>query len=918
MFVDGGASHSLFNLATAKKCKLQLDRCLPEIDARLVDGTPLAILEETRTVRIECGDDFGFSMKFLATTLDGCDVLLGRDWLRRHNPVIDWTTGSCSISKDGKLITLPAWTPDCIESTCVKAITITRHVNRGAQLFAVCLRELAADTDGNDIEKLCAAVPPDLAELIRQYPDIFPDDLPPGLPPERPEDHKIQLEPGAHPTVRTQWRLTQPELAELRSQLESLLEKGFIRPSTSPFAAPILFTPKKDGGIRMCIDYRALNRVTIKSRYPIPRTDDLLDQLRGARYFSKIDLRGGYHQIRVFADDCHKTAFRTRYGSYEFTVMPFGLTNAPSTFQRTMNRVFRDLLDKCVIVYLDDILIFSRTREQHLRDLDAVFKRLQENRLITKGSKCEFFKQELEFLGHVISRDGIKIDPKKIKTIQEWKAPTNVTELQSFLGFVNYVRRFIPNMAGITGPLTDLLHKDKNFVWGEEAEAAFQELKQLLVSPPVLRIADPSKPFEVVTDASDFAIGAVLLQDFGNGLQPIAYESRKLQAAERNYPIHDKEMLAIIHAFKLWRCYLTGADVTVRTDHKSLQYLRAQPNLNPRQIRWLDYMESHFHYRITYKKGANNIADALTRPTVQSAAVLITHSNPLLSGLFTHGYTTDPFFTTGNHQQATTQKGNYYLKAGTDRIWVPAYRLLRELLIQEVHDSNLSGHFGVDKTQKLLHRQYYWPDSANDVQRYVSSCRVCQAMKSTRQRPAGLLQPLEPPERPWQQVTMDFVTGLPAGPSGNDAVLVVVDRLTKMAHFAPCRTTITAEETARLFISTVVRLHGIPSAIISDRDPKFTSKFWKETWAQYGTKLQFSSAYHPQTDGQTERTNQTMEQLIMTNCPDPARWEHSLAMLEFAFNNAPSSTTNHSPFFLNYGMDPVVPTTTTLDNPLGN
>ncbi|CAI7894551.1 unnamed protein product [Closterium sp. NIES-53] len=471
-------------------------------------------------------------------------------------------------------------------------------------------------------------------------------------------------------------------------------------------------------------------------------------------------------------------------------------------------------------------------------------------------------------------------------------------------------------MAGITGPLTDLLHKDKNFVWGEEVEAAFQELKKNLVSPPVLRIADPSRPFEVVTDASDFAIGAVLLQDFRNGLQPIAYESRKLQAAERNYPIHDKEMLAIIHAFKLWRCYLVGADVTVPTDHKSLQYLRAQPNLNPRQIRWLDYMESHFTYRITYKKGANNIANALTRPTVQSAAVLVHPSNPLLIGLFTHGYTRDPFFTTGNHQQATTQKGDYYLKVGTDRIWVPAYRLLRELLIQEVNDSNFSGHFGVDKTQKLLHRHYYWPDSSNNVQRYVSSCRVCQAMKSTRQRPAGLLQPLEPPERPWQQVTMDFVTGMPAGPSGNDAVLVVIDRLTKIVHFAPSRTAITAKETARLFISTVVRLHGIPSAIISDRDPKFTSKFWKETWALYGTKLQFSSAYHPQTDGQTERTNQTMEQLIRTNGPDPARWEDQLAMLEFAFNNAPSSTTNHSPFFLHYGMDPMMPTTTTLDNPV--
>ncbi|CAI7871274.1 unnamed protein product [Closterium sp. NIES-53] len=293
--------------------------------------------------------------------------------------------------------------------------------------------------------------------------------------------------------------------------------------------------------------------------------------------------------------------------------MPFGLTNVPLTIQLSMNRVFRELLDKCVIVYLDDILIFSRTREQHLRDLDEFFKHLQSNRLITKGSKCEFFKQELEFWGHVISRDGIKINPKKIKTIQEWKAPTNVTEIQSFLGIVNYVRRFMPNMARITSPLTDLLHKDRNFVWGEEAEAAFQELKQLLVSPPVLHIADPSRPFEVITDASDFAIGAVLLQDFGNGLQLIAYESRKLQAAKRNYPIHDKEMLAIIRAFKLWRCYLTGADVTVCTDHKSLQYLRIQPNLNPRQIRWLDHMELQFHYRITYKKGANNIADAMTR-----------------------------------------------------------------------------------------------------------------------------------------------------------------------------------------------------------------------------------------------------------------------------------------------------------------
>ncbi|GJP42041.1 hypothetical protein CLOM_g1638 [Closterium sp. NIES-68] len=659
------------------------------------------------------------------------------------------------------------------------------------------------------IAKLCEAVPPDLADLIQKYPEIFPDDLPAGLPPSRPEDHRIELEPGAQPTVQRQFRLSQLELEELQQQLDYLLTKGFIRPSTSPYAAPILFTPKKNGGFRMCIDYRALNRITlrnfipyrllfititIKSRYPIPRADKLLDQLRGAKYFSKIDLRGGYHQIRVAAEGCHKTAFRTRYGSYEYLVMPFGLTNAPSTFQMTMNGIFWELLDKCVIIYLDDILIYSRSREQHLKDLDAVFTLLHKNRLITKGSKCDFLKQELEFLGHVVSTEGVKIDPKKIKTIQEWKPPTNLKELQSFLGFVNYVRRFIPNMAGLSAPLTDRLKDHECFWWGEKQQAAFDQLKIALTSPPVLRISDPDRPYEVVTDASDIAIGAVLLQDFGDGLQPVAYESRKLQGAEKNYTVHDKEMLVIVHAFKTWRCYLTGADVTVRTDHKSLQYLRAQPNLNP--------------------KSDGSISS-------------ITQTNPLLTGLFTHGYKIDPFFRSAIHQQHTTANGPYFNKRGTSRLWVPGYDLLHTLLIQESHDNPTSGHFGVDKTTKMLQRNYYWPNMADDVRKYVSSCTACQIMKSSHQRAAGLLQPLDPPERPWQHVTMDYVTGLPAGPSGNDAILVVVDRLTKMAHFIACQQTITAEQIAQLFIANVIRLHGLPSAIISDRDPKFTSNFWR-------------------------------------------------------------------------------------------
>ncbi|CAI7776062.1 unnamed protein product, partial [Closterium sp. NIES-54] len=349
-------------------------------------------------------------------------------------------------------------------------------------------------------------------------------------------------------------------------------------------------------------------------------------------------LTGGYHQIRVEPSDCAKTAFRTRCGSFEYTVMPFGLTNAPATFQMTMNEAFRPLLDKCVIIYLDDILVYSRDKQQHLANLEAVFTTLDKNKLLTKGSKCEFFQDRLEFLGHVISEAGVEIDSKKLDTVKAWNPPANITELQSLLGFVNYVRRFVPDMACLTAPLTDLLRKGVIFTWGEKEHAAFSTLKNVLCSPPVLRIIDPHRPFEVVTNASDIAIGAVLLQDFGNNLQPIAYESRKLHSPERNYPIHDCEMLAIVHAFKVWRCYLTGADVTVRTDHKSLQYLRAQPHLNARQIRWLDYLESNFHYTVTYNKGASNIADALTRPTAQVHAILRAQTSPLLTCLFTHGY----------------------------------------------------------------------------------------------------------------------------------------------------------------------------------------------------------------------------------------------------------------------------------------
>ncbi|GJP43592.1 hypothetical protein CLOM_g3035 [Closterium sp. NIES-68] len=697
------------------------------------------------------------------------------------------------------------------------------------------------------------------------------------------------------------------ELTDMKKQIEYLLAKGPIRPSTSPYGAPVLFTPKPDGSLRMCIDYRALNKQTIKNKYPIPRIDDLLDQLRGATVFSKLDLRSGYWQIRMADNSIHKTAFRTRYGSYEYLVMPFGLTNAPATFQAEMNHILRPLLDECVVVYLDDILIYSRDMKQHVEHLRRVFEILRRERFYVKLSKSEFALEKVQFLGHMVSAQGVHVDPKKIKAVRTWKTPENVKELQQFLGFANYYNRFVPQYARIAAPLTNLLKKNTPYKWETKHQEAVEQLKQALTSAPVLILPVPERDYVIEADASDQAVGAVLMQDQGNGLQPIAYLSKKLHGAELNYPIHDKEALAIVIAFKAWRCYLEGRRTTVYTDHCSLKYLKTQPTLSRRQVRWIDFLETHFHYDIVYKPGHKNKADALSRPA-HVAALQAEGMNPLLKGLFTHGYAIDPEIPLAEKRHLLQWDNNIAYRKGSTKIWVPNYPPLRQLLLEEYHDVLYAGHFGSNKTLTGIAKHYYWPDLADDVQKFVTSCDTCQRMKSSKQKKAGLLQPLPVPEQPWQVVSLDFITGLPPTSSGHDAILVVIDKFSKMGHFIPTHTTARTEETAQLFVRHIISQHGIPTTLISDRDPKFTSKFWKELMSLLGTKLAMSSAYHPQTDGQTERLNQIVEQLLRAACKDEiSKWDLHLPVLEFAYNNATHAATGQTPFFLCYGRHPLTP-----------
>ncbi|GJX76749.1 putative reverse transcriptase domain-containing protein [Tanacetum coccineum] len=444
--------------------------------------------------------------------------------------------------------------------------------------------------------------------IVRDFPEVFPEDLP-GLPPTRQVEFQIDLVPGAAPVVREPYRLAPSEMKELSEQLKELSDKGFIRPSSSPWGAPVLFVKKKDGSFRMCIDYRELNKLTVKNRYPLPRIDDLFDQLQGSSVYSKINLRSGYHQLRVREEDILKTAFRTSYGYYEFQVMPFGLTNAPAVFMDLMNRVCKPYLDKFVIVFIDDILIYSKNKQEHEEHLKLILELLKKEELYAKFSKCEFWIPKVQFLGHVIDSEGIHVDPAKIESIKDWTSPKSPTEIRQFLGLAGYYRRFIEGFSKIAKPMTKLTQKKVKFVWGDKQEAAFQLLKQKLCIAPILALPEGSEDFIAYCDISKKSLGAVLMQRE----KVISYASCQLKIYEKNYTTHDLELGAVVFALKIWRHYLYGTKCMVFTDHKSLQHILNQKELNMRQRHWLELI-SDYDCEICYHPGkANVVADALSR-----------------------------------------------------------------------------------------------------------------------------------------------------------------------------------------------------------------------------------------------------------------------------------------------------------------
>ncbi len=1029
--------------------------------------------------------------------------------------------------------------------------------------------------------------------------------------------------------------------------LKEMLAKGLVVPSQSAYAAPHFYVEKADtattGDYRAVTDYRAINALTVKNRYPLPRADTLFERLAHAKYFTKIDLRTGFYQILIAEADRHKTAFTTSVGLFEYTVLPMGLCNSPAVFMQLMNDTFRDQLNASVLVFLDDIIVFSESIEDHERHVRWALQRLRAQRLYAKMSKSALCVREVEFLGHYVGGDGLRVMQDKVDAVSAWPVPKNISELRAFLGLAGYYRRFVRDFSAIALPLTELTRtlSTRRLAdhWTTRQQLAFVQLKRALQEAPVLTLPDPALPFVVDCDASGYAVGAVLQQDRGKGLQPVSYMSRKMSGAETRYPVHEQELLAIIEALTVWRHHLQGAPhpVTVRTDHKSLIHFQTQPMLSGRQTRWLDTL-ALFDYRIEYVKGPDNsAADALSRRgdhagagpterppvfvddqrTFAANCIFTTHSDGLMAelnrigveerrtgrarnlelrrerelaraaatklvpafevrrpppdssgarvtptqrctadnrrggqcackttrgqfcwvhqkaqegtrvkpatmpaagmGLFAArgfavgehiaDYTGDeallrsaadggPYFlaltqrraidaartnsgygrwandphgsgsgpnaefvlnqATGSGRLRATRRiaagdevlvsyGPAYWRAmgqnatvplrpaaragvprgapqgdrevidltplgaesenrggqigtraeatrrgesgsaadgsdaaagasvfstdlareftaacvadekyasrlrdgaadvmdgdqrvklmvrdqrlfrkDTGALVVPSNAALRTRLLRECHDAAATGgHLGREKTLAQMQRRFYWRGMVDDVGSYVQTCDACQKNKPSQRRTPGELMPIPSPDTAAHTWTMDLITQLPVSRSGNDAIVVWVDKLTKLRHYVACKTAISAPDLARLFMQTVVRMHGVPRVLISDRDPRFTAHFWKAFWASMGTTLNMSTAYHPQTDGQTENANRTLETMLRASVDfDQTDWDEMLPAAELAVNNAKHATTGFTPYYLHYGREArmpldlaIAPLTGAHDNP---
>ena len=794
-------------------------------------------------------------MRFFLTDLGSQRMILGYPWFAAMQPQIDWARGWLEYAH------LPI---------------VLRTKEQPTRIAAADSRQTMASKLAEQAIKLKPEVT--LPPQYQQFAKVFSEKASERFPPSRPYDHAIDLKPDAPATLPAKAiRLPEDELLATKIFLDENKKLKRVKESKGPYASRFFFIKKKDGKLRPVQDYRKLNEHTIKNRYPLPLIPDLIAAVRKAALFTKFDVRWGYNNVRIKKGDEWKAAFITPFGLYEPQVMFFGLTNSPATFQAMMNHIFQEeIREGWLVVYMDDLLIATKDDLNfHQQCVRRVLQRLLEHDLYLKLSKCEFHKRRIEYLGVVLEHGQVQMDPTKVKGVADWNRPQNAKDVRSFLGFTGFYRYFIKDYSKIARPLIDLTKKNLRFEWTEKQQQAFERLKTLMCAKPVLKQPDYNQTFTLSTDASGYGVGAVLAQegqpDPKTGkprMHPIAYYSSTFTPTERNYDVYERELLAIVKALKNWRPHLAATErpITILTDHANLLYWKNPKNVNRRVARWLTTLQD-YNFVLKHVPGKiHAAADMLSRPPGVDTGTLDNQDVVVLP---------DKLFI--RHTELTED----------DK---------REILHQ-YHDDPTAGHPGRDNTIALVKRHHNWIGMDSWIRKYVEGCATCQQNKNLPKKATPEYRiPVPVTAVPFEVVAMDLITQLPPS-NGYDAILTIVDHgCTRAALFLPCKTTITGSEIAQLYFDNVYRWFGLPSRIISDRDPRFTSSFATELVRAIQATRNLSTAYHPQTDGLTERKNQWVEQylrLFAANTQDD--WDKWLTIATAVHNSWPNATTKVAP-----------------------